>query len=146
MSEPTKRCCHCKKFWSLGFFNVDKQTPDGLSRRCIDCAKQRANSDYQKKYKENPDYFSNSHLKSRFGITLSDYDNMSETQGGVCAICGNFEARPNVSRLSVDHDHETGKIRGLLCDRCNRMLGCAKDDVQILEQAIEYLRRYNHAG
>jgi len=77
-------------------------------------------------------------LKSRYGLTLHEYDDMLEAQGGVCAICG--EECPQNERLSVDHDHETGRVRGLLCVNCNHMLGSAKDSTDTLAQAIEYLK------
>lgn len=60
-------------------------------------------------------------LKRKYGITLAEYDQMLEEQHGVCAICGG--ADPSGRRLAVDHDHETGKVRGLLCTSCNTRLG-----------------------
>lgn len=72
----------------------------------------------------------------KFGITLEDYDALLATQNGVCAICG---LPPNGKNLPVDHDHKTGKVRGLLCDRCNPMLGYAQDNMAILTRAIDYL-------
>ena len=57
--------------------------------------------------------------KSRTGIPLAEYDALLAAQGGGCAICGN---PPKTRRLHVDHDHKTGKVRGLLCHRCNRRL------------------------
>jgi Recombination endonuclease VII len=67
------------------------------------------------------------------------YEAELEAQGGVCAIC----ARPpsGKRRLYLDHDHTTGRFRGLLCDRCNRLLGYADDDQRVLAAAIEYLSR-----
>ena len=81
---------------------------------------------------------------NRYGITEEDWDEMLEAQGGVCAICGNEELKAHGRtgtqfRLSVDHDHQTGKVRGLLCIRCNRSLGLLGDDVEILRRAIVYL-------
>jgi hypothetical protein len=58
-------------------------------------------------------------LRHRYGISLAQYDEMAETQGGVCAICGQ---PPKQKRLHVDHDHETGRVRGLLCAPCNTRL------------------------
>jgi len=65
------------------------------------------------------------------------YENLYETQNGLCAIC-----RKHFNRLSIDHDHETGMIRELLCHTCNYMLGNAKDSVLILERAIEYIVKH----
>lgn len=62
-----------------------------------------------------------------------------DAQGGVCAICGNDEDGTGQRQLSVDHGHETGAVRGLLCNRCNPMLGYARDSIAVLQAAIEYL-------
>lgn len=73
-----------------------------------------------------------------YGITVEQYDGMLEQQGGVCAICK--EACPPGRELAVDHCHSTGRVRGLLCTKCNPMLGFARDDIAVLEAAIAYLR------
>jgi hypothetical protein len=80
-----------------------------------------------------------SHLKRKYGMTLEDYDQMLEAQAGVCAICG--EARPEERTLHVDHDHETGVIRGLLCFRCNQAIGSLQEDHEIFQTAADYLDR-----
>lgn len=79
----------------------------------------------------------------RYGITLEQYEQMLEAQGGVCAICGRPE-RSKVYKhgprsLAVDHGHETGRIRGLLCFSCNTNLGKFDHDLDLLRSAIEYL-------
>lgn len=77
----------------------------------------------------------------QFGLTLEQYGLMFESQGGGCAICGGIN--PNGRRLSVDHCHRTGRIRGLLCSTCNTMLGHARDDVALLRKAINYIQNSN---
>ncbi len=82
------------------------------------------------------------HLKRKFGLTGEQYDAMVAAQGGVCAICRNPETATRqgiVKLLAVDHCHATGKIRGLLCNACNAMLGHGRDDVTLLKAAIAYL-------
>jgi len=64
---------------------------------------------------------------------------MEQAQGGVCAICGKPEATARTKRLCVDHCHETGKVRGLLCSHCNRAIGLLGDSCAILASAITYL-------
>ncbi len=96
---------------------------------------------------ENPDKLKEYRLKTRFGLTLEDYNKMMALQNNCCAICGEEEtARHNFSnntqRLAVDHCHVTGKIRGLLCMDCNRGLGKFHDDPNRIEKAIEYLKRH----
>jgi len=76
-------------------------------------------------------------LKNNFGITVAEYDEILDRQDGVCAICGKVCATGN--RLAVDHNHETGKIRGLLCRSCNQALGAFLDDPDLLMAAVAYL-------
>lgn len=73
-----------------------------------------------------------------YGISLERYNEILAQQGGVCAICK--ETCPTGRALAVDHSHSTGEVRGLLCTKCNPMLGFARDDVAVLEAAIAYLR------
>lgn len=79
-----------------------------------------------------------------YGLTVDEYERMDEAQGGRCAICGGNSARSDGDgRLVVDHAHETGAVRDLLCNLCNTGLGAMRDDPAILLAAIEYLK--NHA-
>jgi Recombination endonuclease VII len=82
-----------------------------------------------------------------FGITLSDFNQMLKNQNGVCAICSNPETKKSsksdrIRELNVDHDHKTGKTRGLLCSECNSGLGRFKDSIEILGKAINYLKKH----
>lgn len=74
---------------------------------------------------------------ARYGITEEGYNALLRTQGGVCATCK--RGCKTHRRLSVDHDHETGEVRGLLCMNCNAALGLVGDDVTVLRSLIEYL-------
>jgi hypothetical protein len=103
------------------------------------------NREYAKEYyyrnrdkmlKLNIDY----QFKKRYGISLVDYNEMVEHQEGKCLICGTHKSSLDRS-LTVDHDHATGKVRGLLCYNCNLVLGNAKDNVNTLQKAIEYLNK-----
>lgn len=81
-------------------------------------------------------------LKNKFGLTPEEYQKIFYEQNGVCAICGKPETAiraGNVLRLAVDHDHKTGKNRSLLCGKCNKLIGFACEDKEVLESAIEYL-------
>lgn len=94
---------------------------------------------------EKPDVFKRLHLK-KIGLSEPEYTSMLDGQGGVCAICGKPETmaiRGKTVSLAVDHDHKTGKIRGLLCTPCNRGIGLLKDDPNILNKAISYLALHN---
>lgn len=98
--------------------------------------------------KENPDKYKSIELKSNFGITLDEYRQMLDTQNGVCAICFQPETSRSVTpgktrMLAVDHNHETGQVRGLLCSACNQGIGLFRDDPLKLESAITYLKERN---
>jgi hypothetical protein len=77
------------------------------------------------------------HLKRRYGISEADVAAMIEAQGGVCGICEGPLDRPH-----VDHDHKTGKVRGILCFNCNAGLGKFQDDIEIVSLAMEYLLKH----
>lgn len=78
---------------------------------------------------------------SKYGITRAELDVMLEAQGGGCAICGSEKPNGHGFRLHVDHCHETNRIRGLLCSKCNTMLGLADDDPARLRAAAQYLHK-----
>lgn len=79
-------------------------------------------------------------LKS-YGLTLEEYEAMLERQGGGCAICGTTEVRGFGTRQAVDHCHDSGLVRGILCGNCNRGIGAFKHDPDRLAAAVDYLRR-----
>ena len=83
------------------------------------------------------------HLTRRYGISEQDFHELEQKQGHVCALCKKPEHNGFKGRttLCVDHDHETGKVRGLLCNHCNRALGLLYDNVETLQNAIDYLTR-----
>lgn len=88
--------------------------------------------------KDNPDKVKNNDLRTRFNITLEDYNIMYENQNGCCAIC-NKHSIDEKQALAVDHCHDTGKVRGLLCKQCNMGIGSLKDSTELLKKAITYL-------
>lgn len=83
------------------------------------------------------------HLKRYYNLTVEEYQRMWDTQGGVCAICGEPETKTSrngvVKSLSVDHDHDTGEVRALLCQTCNTGIGNLKDDPSLMRRAAEYM-------
>lgn len=103
--------------------------------------KAKAKREIQKKwYRKNQDITRNSRLKYVYGITLSEYENMLKAQNGVCAIC--FHVSDDGKNLCVDHNHDTGEVRGLLCSKCNTAIGLLKENTDYLLSAIKYLN-YN---
>jgi hypothetical protein len=91
-------------------------------------------------YAANKKKFKNSELKKRYGISSEQYDEMFAAQDQKCAIC-RTETPGGRGCFHVDHDHDTGKVRGLLCHRCNTSLGGFGDSVDVLRAAIAYLSR-----
>lgn len=75
-------------------------------------------------------------VSKRYNLKPGEYDRKLEMQGGVCMICGQADSK----RLAVDHNHTTGKVRGLLCSNCNRALGHFKEDLDIIRAAVDYLK------
>ena len=73
------------------------------------------------------------HLRQRYGIGASDVEALKESQGGLCAVCRKLPA------VQVDHDHVTGRVRGILCDGCNGGLGHFRDDPEVIRRAIAYV-------
>lgn len=149
--NETKRCGRCKEWKPLTEYHKHRSTPDGLQNCCKDCnrtlcrerlrAKIRsgqARVEYKKRYKVKRW----TKLLNQYGITRAEYEELESKQDFKCAICEQPEARmykDALCRLIVDHDHETGKIRGLLCYSCNLGLGCFKDDPERLKRAANYL-------
>jgi hypothetical protein len=84
----------------------------------------------------------NWHLIQKFGITLEQYNEMLTKQNDCCAICGRHKSELKKA-LAVDHNHETLKIRGLLCEKCNRGIGYLCDDINLLKKAIKFLKKNN---
>ena len=132
----------CKKDKLVAEFDPDTRYKSGYKSQCRLC---KYSSAQRNKF--------GSHLKLRYGIAIEEWDKRLEGQGGVCAICGLPETRitrPNATkylngvapRLSMDHDHATGKARGLLCYKCNIGIGHFQDSVINLESAIAYLKKW----
>lgn len=130
------RCSVCKFEMPKENFVKDasKTMRGGYSYTCLPCQREHsANMDKKRSWKDRR----NSYLKRKFGISLSEYEDMLVKQSGVCAICGKPEQTDR--SLAVDHCHETGFVRGLLCVKCNTGMGNLGDNVEILQKAIDYL-------
>ena len=100
--------------------------------------KKQVNKEYLDRLRANG-VLQEAQLRCVYNMTLLDYAKMYKEQGGCCAICGTPQ-RKLKKRLSVDHDHATDMVRGLLCLRCNVGLGCFEDNVEILSRAMSYLK------
>lgn len=159
MSDAASKACRtCKVDKPLADYNRMRSAPDGLQYTCRDCEKARwkrmdkttrgkykardrerypdRHKEYRtKRYAENPDAYREAQMRTLYGIGVAQYDEMLTEQKGVCAVC----LEPSDKTLHVDHDHATGRIRGLLCQRCNHGIGSMKDDPVRMLRAVRYL-------
>lgn len=111
-------------------------------KECNGCAKEFVRRSMTQTYCTNQCKEDNSYLLRTYGITKQEYEHMLDTQGNVCIICrkGNEEVKTRMHlRLVVDHCHNTNKVRGLLCHRCNQALGLFYDDPGSLRRAADYI-------
>lgn len=138
-----KRCCRCGQTKEKIFFGKKICMEDGLAPDCRLCRRTSA----IKYYRNNTKKCLENGLKYRIASywpsltpkkALEEYNKLLELQNSSCGICG---GKDSAKRLAVDHDHETGKIRGLLCSKCNRALGYLNDDKELLRKAISYLEK-----
>ena len=129
-SRGLQWCAACQSPQPLDCFfdNADKKY--GKSTWCIACNQAEGNKEvryWRRVYK-------------KYGVTRAEYERRAEAQGYVCALCG--EPERVQQRLLIDHDHETGKVRDLLCHLCNVGLGNFRDDPRLLDRAKEYLKKH----
>lgn len=171
LTETLKTCARCGEDKPLDDFVGDSRRPSGKGSYCLACNREKCREGHKKHRKkrlesqrkfradnleaerqrsrnwdrENPDKVRDGALRRKYGITLEQYHNLLVAQGGVCAICGKPETctyQGVVRDLCVDHDHETGAVRQLLCAVCNLLIGKAGDDPVLLEKAAAYLRKH----
>lgn len=158
-----RTCSKCKISKPLTEFYKIGNGINGVRPRCKECSaeveREKYGSDYEFREKKlssqriklrtDPAYRASHmrsqrkwHLKTNYGMTIEDFDSMLASQNGGCAICGTkpIEGIPK-TRMVIDHCHKTKAIRGILCDLCNTALGKFKDDVGLLNKAIDYLTR-----
>lgn len=137
-----KRCGDCNLIKPVEeFYRAGNRGRDGFCRAC----RRRRDRDRaaRKAARYDPQSQRDYKLRLLYGISLADYEALVEAQGGVCALCLAEEVRSmygEAPRLVVDHNHSTGRVRGLLCCACNSKLA-AVDDEQFMLRAKAYLRR-----
>jgi hypothetical protein len=150
-----KKCSSCSKLKTYDNFYIRKNgsyrgqckacLSDYYHRRYIALAHSSRKVLHQASLtwqREHPDVIRNRHLKRKYGITLTERNTLLEKQDHKCAICLEEE---NDRRLQIDHDHITGKIRGLLCSRCNVAIGLFLDNPDFLILAAAYLNTTHEA-
>jgi Autographiviridae endonuclease VII len=134
-----KKCTKCKRSKRKSSFPIAKSNRDGRSSWCKECSYA-----YRREWAIlNADRVKNSAkdhaFRHRYGITTEDYEKMFKKQRGLCKLCRKPEMSTRRKYLSVDHCHQTGRVRGLLCARCNMVVGVVEAD-NSLERIVAYLR------
>ena len=124
-----KWCPRCGEERAIEEFGRNRASADGATAYCRPCHNEVGRENKIKRNGSTRDY----HLKRRYGLTSADVDRLIAEQGGLCAIC--LRRAPQ----HVDHDHESGAVRGVLCSGCNQGLGNFRDDTDALRRAIDYL-------
>jgi len=138
MSDAINRVCSvCKKAKPPSDYYSRGRNAGGLTAVCKICTRIKV-----KAWRAaNPEVFRQTRQKMKYGITENHYQELLKKQGGVCAVCGSPESgNASCRRLVVDHCHETGAVRGLLCHQCNTGIGQLRDSAEMLEKAAAYLR------
>jgi hypothetical protein len=129
-----KYCRKCKKSKQAKFVN---------KLLCTTCGKET--KDRQRKMYNSKEYkiiARDKRLKKEYGIGIDDYNKMFNEQNGACYICKKHQSELN-STLAVDHCHKTGKVRGLLCYKCNTALGLIYESIGSLINMIDYIKKHN---
>jgi hypothetical protein len=111
----------------------------GIYKGCKICRSEANKKWFERKYKNDPEWQIRKHLRLNWDMTIAEYDLLLESQDNRCAICGTTDF--GNTRGHIDHDHSTGKIRGILCSNCNNGLGRFKDNIEHLKNAIIYLKK-----
>lgn len=139
-----KKCSVCLEVKPADAFPASRYTRSGLDSRCKACGTAKSYAWNQ----ANPGRFRanqrRSRLKIEYGLTPEGVEVLLAEQGGGCAICHTAlvpQSPQSQTQLHIDHDHLTGKVRGLLCSRCNRTIGAFNDDPDLLQCAVDYLRK-----
>lgn len=127
-----KKCPDCGEIKPLESFCRNRSTKDGRAAYCRSCHNRRNRETVKRLYGNTRHY----HLTRRYGISAAEVDELIQQQGGLCAICGEERA------TQVDHDHQKGIVRGILCDGCNGGLSAFDEDDDLLERAEKYLEQH----
>lgn len=136
-----KVCTSCGKQRRLGSFYKNPTGRFGYAAICKDCARLQ-NTEYRRAHKQVVPR--ESYLQNEYGMSRKEWETLFIKQDGFCIVCGdwlNLDSTNGHKRIAVDHDHATGKVRGLLCQRCNLGIGLLRDNLYILEKAVSYLER-----
>lgn len=134
----SKQCSRCGIEKPLDEYHQTKSIKSGYKAHCKECHNKDLREYYASDHGKNQ--VRGAQLQKAYGISIEEYDNMLKQQDNKCAICGTEECRTGKA-FAVDHDHDTGKVRGLLCRPCNSALGFFNDDYETTYRAADYLQK-----
>lgn len=126
-------------------YNKYRDTRRAQHRKYAAEHRERHRKNWKRWYRDHKNKVRDNNLVRCYGITLVQYNKMVREQDGKCAICGTHQLKL-AKTLGVDHNHNTSKVRGLLCAECNSGIGKFKDSVKLLRCAIQYLKRFEKRG
>ena len=147
------KCPHCKIGKPPESYGPDKSQTSGRKSWCKSCLAIATRQQLKRRLEADPGGFGlrwrlqkriydrNRIIRKRCNADPEQVSKLLSAQAGLCAICMKPESDPRKTVLSIDHDHSTGVIRGMLCDACNRGLGLFRDRIDLLVSAAEYLTR-----
>ena len=137
------RCGKCDLEKQASEFHRHKASRAGIRGTCKSCVSTAIKEHRRLNPRVRlPEIARASGLKARYGMTLEQYAAMLAAQGGGCAICGSATSSGCKNSFHVDHNHKTGNVRGILCQRCNTGIGSLREDATILRRAISYLEKH----
>lgn len=134
------KCKVCKRLYQKKYRESNHLSVKVANKKWADANPSKMREIRRREKAKSKDREHASHIKRKYGLSRSEYDSMLASQGGKCAANGCLETAHN-GRLSVDHDHSTGAVRGLLCNGCNTALGRVSDSIEKLNGLIAYLER-----
>lgn len=145
LKSNQKKCSQCKKLKPLSDYYKDSRKSDGLDTRCKDCVKKSQSRSRRNKTKEEKKLLNRKKHVATYGLTIESYQKLEDAQNNKCKICGAEGGDCRMSRLRIDHCHETGEVRGLICHKCNVGLGQFRDDLDLLKEAVKYLEEFHES-
>lgn len=145
--DALRVCSQCREAKTAAHFHLNNRENSGLASACVDCLREKDRA----RYAANPELRKSQArwggIKKKYGLTQEAWQQMFSAQNGLCGVCeGPMLAHTYSNRdkrgACVDHCHKTGRVRGLLCCKCNQGIGLLGDNADIAERAAIYLRRH----
>lgn len=145
LPDGRKRCCTCQEFKPLTDYHKDSGGIEGVAYSCKVCANARSKLHHARRMRDDPKYrraMKERYVRQSYGLSRDEYEALLLAQDYICPIC---QTRSPKGGWHLDHNHTTGKVRQFLCNPCNRGLGYLQDSTEVLQAAMNYLRRHNES-